>query len=152
MLKFIEYNLKFSTITIFLIVDLYKQYLICVIPYFLYQISLPSSNSSLITANKPEMFAWPSHCDFKRTKKKGISIFLKDVTIHHRNHTSGSTAVPSLHKFTSATSLISITVGNQEIPSAVVSSGIMSLPSFVKTGVLVQKVKEGSDTYIQNRW
>jgi hypothetical protein len=49
----------------------------------------------------------------------------------------------------SATLLISIIVGNQKILFDVVSSGIMSLTSFVKTGV---KVKEGSDTYIQNRW
>jgi len=52
----------------------------------------------------------------------------------------------------SAILLISIIVGNQKIPFDVKSSGVMSLPSFVKTGVLVQKVKEGSETYRQNRW
>jgi len=100
------------------------------------------------------MFAWPSHCDFKNTtrKKKSISIFLKDVIIHHRDHISGSTAVPSTPQVhMSAILLISIIVENQKIPFDVVSSGITSLPSFVKTGVLVQ-VKGGSNTYIQNRW
>jgi hypothetical protein len=52
----------------------------------------------------------------------------------------------------SAILLISIIAGNKKIQFDVVSSGIMSLPSFVKTGVLVQRVKEGSNIYVQNRW
>jgi hypothetical protein len=68
--------------------------------------------------------------------------------------TTYQVALLSLHSTSSPVSilLISITVGNQKIPFDVVSSGIMSLPSFVKKCVLVQKVKEESDTYIQNRW
>jgi hypothetical protein len=52
----------------------------------------------------------------------------------------------------SATLLTAIIVGNQKVPFDVVSSGRMTLPSFVKIGVLVQKVKEGCNTYMLNKW
>jgi hypothetical protein len=76
--------------------------------FFLCQISLPSSNSSLITVSIPEIFAWPLHC----------------------------LSTPQVHM--SAILLIPMMVGNKKIPFDV-SSGIMSLPSIVKTVVLGQR-------------